>query len=210
MADTRDLWDIDPAELDYAIDRLNLVPPTPEEDNVVCVFDAKGNLKHRIDTFGCEVPYDERTNIQRWLSIIARKQWDIPEAHPRHERPSFARGAFMYVRPEQAKAFFAQSLHRAWKLQSANVIISTEYVPLVRRAMACYVHVTEGLRPDKLRLKFLRGCVRLVGPYESVILPLQWQLKLSCDGSHFGPSVDADSDVDVMLESLELAPSATV
>ena len=61
-----------------------------------------------------------------------------------------------------------------------------------------------------MRLAYLRGRVRLVGPYQWVVRSLSWKPKIIATGRPLEPPLGTGSDVEDMPEFRELVPSTSV
>jgi len=97
---------------------------------------VKGNLRHRVDLLGAEAAEESLTEAQRKLREAAQKQWKCrskEDAQP--ERPTWANGAFVYLKPEHADGIRVALDAHGVRLQSKHVLVSEELFAIVKSAL---------------------------------------------------------------------------
>ena len=98
---------------------------------------VKGNLRHRVDLLGAETAENNLTEAQRKLREAAQKQWEdiAEENHQLAERPDWAHGAFVYLKPEHAKCIAKALKDANVRLQSKHVLVSKELFAIAKSAL---------------------------------------------------------------------------
>jgi hypothetical protein len=116
----------------------------------VLLLEVRGNLRHRIEKLGAELPWGDLSAPQRQLKNIAREQpWGGDAADGLVERPLWANGAFVYLTPRHAAEFLAswRSSWRSWRsscrescmplyLETKHILVSEEYRALVGEVLS--------------------------------------------------------------------------
>ena len=96
---------------------------------------VKGNLRHRVDLLGAETHVSSLTEAQKKLREAANVQWGDSCCEECAERPRWANGAFIYLKPEHAIGIRDALDARGLRLQSKHVLCSEELFVDVKAAL---------------------------------------------------------------------------
>ena len=105
----------------------------------VLLLEVRGNLRHRIEKLGAELPWGDLSAPQRQLKNIAREQpWGGDAADGLVERPLWANGAFVYLTPRHAAEFLASIRESCMPLclETKHILVSEEYRALVGEVLS--------------------------------------------------------------------------
>ena len=99
---------------------------------------VKGNLRHRIDLLGVEALEEALDETQRRLRSFVRALPATEDPGSCPERPDWASGAFVCLRPhemEVARRIFEHPCQGGVQLQSKHVLVSRDLYPLVKELL---------------------------------------------------------------------------
>ena len=93
----------------------------PAEDDIL-ILTVKGNLRHRIDKFGIEIPQTEPVTLcqRRLLRIACEQQLGDPE--DKLARPGWAGGAFVFATKQHAALI--QERLEGWMRAEGRILMS--------------------------------------------------------------------------------------